>query len=63
MNLRCHFHPEKSATYTDSIVDVKLSGLHANDIQYKRVPICFACYLERRQVSTSRIEPLELEGA
>lgn len=57
--MKCYFHPDKPATHTDSIVDVGAGDGTANDIRYKRVPICARCAAEREKVNTSRLEPIE----
>ena len=55
---KCHFHPDREATYTDVVVDPETGTTHT--IAYKRVPICWVCAYERRLVNTSRIEPIRL---
>lgn len=57
--LRCYFHPELPAVATDSIVDLTNGATH--ETAYKRVPICWMCEIERRNVNTSRVEPI-VEG-
>lgn len=56
--MNCHFHPGKPATHTDSIVDLDSPSKNLHEVQYKRVPICSACAIERGEANTSRVKPI-----
>jgi hypothetical protein len=58
MKPRCHFHSDRQADYTDSIVDIS-GGTSLHEVTYKRVPICCECADLRTTQTTNRIELIE----
>ncbi len=60
--MKCYHHPGKEAAHTAVIVDPDFwpygeFGQHLTP-GYVRVPICFSCYLELKDVGCARVEPL-----
>lgn len=54
-SVKCFFHPQRPASHTDAIPSPSSESL--SGVEYKCVPICALCALERSEATTSRVEP------
>lgn len=51
-------HCGGEAAYCDSVPDATVQGRTPSECGYRYQPLCWLCAVDRRQVATSRVEPI-----